>query len=148
MSTVTVTLSFTIPSTILQDLITHWTDEKSQVGVIGATPVSATDTVITLSTAPTGSRIAQGETLLIDGDPMPVVSVDGAVVTVSRSPVPQIAAAAHASGALVYVLNHSSLWDIWYQESGKPWVLGNINSLASQDRSSTILPVSGAVTIS
>ena len=143
----TVTLSVTIPQSILADILTHWTDEKQQVGVIGLNPMGPTDTTLTMATAAAPGQSSRWDTLLIDGEPMPIVKVDGAVVTVQRNAIAQIPAAAHASGAVVYVLTHATLYDLWFEESGKPWVLGIVGQLAAQNRSNTILPAQGTVAI-
>jgi len=146
MATTTVTLTLTFQQPILADLMTHYTDQHGpSIGGLQAN-IGATDTTITLAQ----SANVAGQSLLIEGEVIPVVSQSGNTLTVVRGALASlgIAAAAHTTSAPVYVLTYASPVDMLMKEALQPWALGISNGLATVNRSAVFIAPTGTVSAS
>lgn len=127
--TVTANISIVLSLSVSADIQTHWLAQK--IGAAGSlnSPIDDTETELSIQVS-AGSTpgafgfatLAPGNTLLIDGEAMEVLAVDGAAVAVARNVAPQSpAGAAHASGAPVYVLKYRDPWQMIADEALRPW---------------------------
>ena len=142
--TVSVTVTTTFQQSVMADVLTHYTDQHDRLVGTAGSAIASTDTSISLSQASLSQAAALptvGDAILCDSEPMTVTAVTvvtgGATLTVTRAPFPNFTAAAHASGANIYVLKYVSPWAMVAQEALRPWAQGLVASLAAQNRSNT-----------
>lgn len=141
--TVNVTLQTSFQLSVLQDILTHYTDQVDyKAGTTGAVQAADTSFTITAGQLGAGQTLpGVGSAIFVDSEAMVVTAVTpgtgSEVVTVTRAAFPNFTAAGHASGSFVYLLHYASPWEMVAQEALRSWVKGVVSSLASQNRSAT-----------
>lgn len=135
--TIKATLVLDLAASVSADIQTHWLAQRSGSPGLLATPIDDTATVLTLTAAAAGGLgfvgLAPGQTILIDGEGMGVIAVDGATVTVTRNVIPLASAAApHDAGAAVYLLRYPDPWTMIADEALRPWAQQIVTGLGAK----------------
>jgi hypothetical protein len=137
--TVTANFSLVLSVSVSADIQTHWLSQRvASPGTLQAA-MSAEVTTFTFSpgAAPSSGLgyipLAAGQTVLIDGEPMLIQSVDEATVTVARNVAPLASPAAeHAGGAAIYLLKYPDPWKLIADEALRPWAQQVVTALGAQ----------------
>lgn len=145
MNTNTVTIALSFQSEVLQDILTHWTDQATTVGVLSQGLQIGASSLSLATTPPTAVKV--GQTLLIDQETVVVTSVDGVSVGVGRGLLPESTPANHSQGAQVYLLRFPTPLAELIAEPFISWTNGIVTSLAAQGRSAALVPPTGTVSI-
>jgi hypothetical protein len=121
-------ISIELAASVTADINTHWMSQRTGSPGVLAAPVSPTDTTVTLTLEAGGGlgfvALSPNATILIDGEPMEVVAVDNAQITVTRNVGPMGAAQSvpsHEAGAPAYLLKYPDPWVMIADEALRPW---------------------------
>ena len=152
--TTTVSISIQFPNPVLWDINTGFLSETSGSCGTLASPMLASDTVLTLNTS--GVILPVSTSIEIDmnlpqAEPLSVTAVNGNSITVAprgaSASFPLATAAAHAAGATCSVLTYTNPATMITREALLPWAISKVNTLAQQGKSATLFSAVTGMTL-
>lgn len=137
--TITANISLVLSVSVSADIQTHWLSQRAgSPGTLqGAMGAEDTSFVYSPGAAPGSAlgfvALAEGQTVLIDGEAMLIEAVEGSTVSVTRNVAPLAPPAAeHAGGAAILLLKYPDPWKMISDEALRPWAQQVVTALGAQ----------------